>query len=494
MNVRLPCGPLDLAGLPDTAHCAFSDKERLEASARIAAFCARWAPPPAKSPADDLAAIVAAFSVGRAHDREARLLEHLASRYPGAVTMDELYDALLPPSAPEVAAKAVRKLISAVNSDLDRLEANRLRGFTITTLEAARQGSDVVVTLRPLASVNLLQRSLGDAWVDPKLRVAWGIYDSGDHAKASRDFLAVLERLPNRLSVAEIALCFYHFSKSLLKLNWSDELELILDGPYRRLSEALDDALEPERLQIKGILARQGGKLAEAFTCLDAAVARLTELAAAGEVPAATWRLLADAEVLQAQARIDQAVGVDRSRSGRDPLVRREALRFAEGALRRAHQHFDHYRPLSRTPSHYEGRLAGTTAFVTVAKSLIDPEKVVPAMWASAAEHARKGFEPRARKPFGVVAGRYALAVVLIAEALWRRAREGDAEVAARKLEEARAELKELVDGYLASGQVQLGPEFELPKVAGAIAAIDALRANSATHEHVPAAVFTPLV
>jgi hypothetical protein len=64
------------------------------------------------------------------------------------------------------------------------------------------------------------------------VQLALSLYDTGRYGEAISHMVGMFPMLrrPGSLSVPEHALFFYYFSKALLKLNWYDELQDVLEG------------------------------------------------------------------------------------------------------------------------------------------------------------------------------------------------------------------------------------------------------------------------
>ncbi|HEV2450551.1 MAG TPA: hypothetical protein VGS62_01320, partial [Streptosporangiaceae bacterium] len=219
---------------------------------------------------------------------------------------------------------------------------------------------------------------------------------------------------------------------------------------------------------------RQLGDLTAAQTCFDGAVNTLLEMLGTSSEPV-ILRSLGDSHVLQAQCRLDQAV------SNHSPeLIRGASLRIASEALDKATSYFARHREATGGGIHYEGRMHGAKAFLGVAISLVQPGSMTPRRWSEIETLARGAFEPeRDRKPFGIVAGKFALSVVLLAKARWQIiAPVGGGEAAAQvALEQADTLLRSIFIDYLEPGYVQLGARFEMPKVRLASSTVENLRA-----------------
>ena len=127
--------------------------------------------------------------------------------------------------------------------------------------------------------------------------------------------------------------------------------------------------------------------------------------------------------------------------------------------------------------THYEGRLKGTQGFITVAESIIFPERLSQERWKKTEYDARGAFEPeRDRKPFGIVAGKYALAIIWLAKGQWllRQPAEPDATTKAKQcFEDALQLLSSVYEEYILRKNVYLGPEFEMPKMKKALVTLN---------------------
>ena len=127
--------------------------------------------------------------------------------------------------------------------------------------------------------------------------------------------------------------------------------------------------------------------------------------------------------------------------------------------------------------THYEGRLKGTQGFITVAESIIFPERLSRERWEETKSDARGAFEPeRDRKPFGIVAGKYALAIIWLAKGQWLLHQQAEPEAttkAEQAFEDALQLLSNVYKEHILSKKVYLGPEFEMPKMKKALATLN---------------------
>ncbi len=422
--------------------------------AAIAEFCAQWHPPEIRDERAEINAVsIAASDANELDDRVSDLLRLLGTTYPEPITEEELCRRL------HIRRGSQESLLVRARQQLETRQRDSLSRFSV-------EESDKKYRLRRLPVADLLDRSPeAHAGLNYQLRLALSLYDAGRYGEAVAHMATMFDSLstrPGTLTVPEHALFLYYLSKALLKLNWYDDLRDVLEGPYWELSRSLLKDLEVERLHVAGIRFRQLGDLSAAQACFDGAVNLLLEMLGGGENPV-ILRSLGDSYVLQAQCRLDHAVS-----SSQPALVREASLRTATEALGRATSCFARSRELTGAGIHYEGRLYGARAFLGVATSLVDPAAMTRQRWLEIEGLARGGFEPeRERKPFGVVAGKYALSVVLLAKARWHSTIAGrGGEVAARAaLDQANILLRSVYQDYLEPGYVQLGPTFEMPKV-----------------------------
>ncbi|WP_329391666.1 CHAT domain-containing protein [Streptomyces sp. NBC_01716] len=387
----------------------------------------------------------------------AALIRVLAEAYPSAIGEGELLLRL------DVAhRRRLSALVREANQALTARNRDELSRFSITGVKDTEQG----YCLRRRPVTDLIERSpAAHAKLDYHLRLAFGLYDVGDYRQSIAHLVDRLEssqRNHGLLTVPEHSLLFYYLSKSLLKLNRYEELLVVLEGPYRNLSQSVLADLEVERLHIAGVRHRQLGELGPAQTCFEAAIATLEPSLRAAREPAVLCGL-GDSWVLLAQCRLEQALS-----PSPPELVRNAALRSAHEALRNGSAQFAELRGVTGVGTHYEGRLNGTAAFATVVSSLVNLQAVTQTMWDKAVESARGGFTPeRDRKPFGIVAGKFALSSVLLAQARWHcLARAGSGESRAREcVSQAFALLTSLRTDHMDTKRVHLGHQFEIPKI-----------------------------
>jgi hypothetical protein len=436
-------------------------------SAVIAAFCGRWQPPEVRDERAEINAIsIAASDSNELDDRVSDLLRLLGTTYPEPVTEEELCRRL------RIKRGAQQPLLLRAREQLEVRQRDSLSRFSV-------EDSSSTYRLRRLPVADLLDRSPdAHAGLNYQLRLALSLYDVGRYGEAVAHMATMFDSLvtrPGTLTVPEHALFLYYLSKALLKLNWYGDLLGVLEGPYWKLSQSLLKDLEVERLHVAGIRFRQLGDLSAAQTCFDGAVNILLEMLAGGEDPV-IMRSLGDSYVLQAQCRLDHAVS-----SRHANLVREASLRTAAEALGKAASCFKRSRELTGVGIHYEGRLYGTRAFLGVATSLVNPDAMTRERWLECEGLARGGYEPeRERKPFGVVAGKYAMSVVLLAKARWHSLADGNGGDGAAQatLDLADKLLRSVFEDYLEPGHVQLGPTFEMPKVQLVSRALEELRAE----------------
>jgi tetratricopeptide (TPR) repeat protein len=303
----------------------------------------------------------------------------------------------------------------------------------------------------------------------PQLRIACASYDAGDYHRATEYFVRLLPSVQHghTFTNPEITQFLYYFSKNLLKLNWYHSLGELIAGPYRRFSQVLQNELDAEWLQIEGMRYRQQLDIASALVCFDWAI-RLLGKAAASQPSAKLSLGLADAYVLQTQACLDQAVYL-----AKEVVAREASFELAQNCMEQARRYYIDFWKQSTMSTHYEGRLKGTQGFITVAESIIFPERLSQERWKETESDARGAFEPeRNRKPFGIVAGKYALAIIWLAKGQWllRQQAEPDAPTKAERcFEDSLQLLSNVYEEHILSGNVYLGPEFEMPKMKKAL-------------------------
>lgn len=434
--------------------------------AAIGEFCARWHPPEVRDERAEINAVsIAASDANELDDRVSDLLRLLGMTYPDQVTEEELCRRL------RIKRGTQKPLLRRARQQLETRQRDSLSRFSV-------EESGSRYRLKRLPVADLLDRSPDShAGLNYQLRLALSLYDVGRYGDAVAHMTTMFDSLssrPGTLTVPEHALFLYYLSKALLKLNWYDDLLDVLEGPYRELSQSLLKDLEVERLHVAGIRFRQLGDLSAAQTCFDGALNILLEMLGDDEDPV-ILRSLGDSHVLQAQCRLDQAVS-----SSQPSLVREACLRTATEALDKATSCFARSRELTGAGIHYEGRLYGARAFLGIATSLVEPAAMTRQRWLEIEGLARGGFEPeRERKPFGVVAGKYALSVVLLAKARWHAAtadRSGEVATQAA-VNQANMLLRSVFEDYLEPGHVQLGPTFEMPKVQLVSRTLEELRA-----------------
>jgi tetratricopeptide (TPR) repeat protein len=322
------------------------------------------------------------------------------------------------------------------------------------------------------------------SYLDPLPQKARATYDEGDYEQAILFFDELVTDISrvNALSNQETAQCLYYLAKTLLKLNWYNSLSELMAGPYHRFSRLSQHELDAEVLQIEGTGFRQAGNIGNSLTCFEEAT-YLLEQARAARPDAQLTLALADVLVLKSHAYLDQALCV-----GGTPIVREAALGLAKQCLTHAGAHYDAFRVQSGGhPTHYEGRLKGAQGFTTVAESIIFPNRLTEKRWSDTELNARGAFEPEhERKAFGIVAGKYALAVIWLAKGQWFLQQKTVPNAAERALHCFRDALNMLAQTYkehVVSGRVFLGPRFELPKMKRLLLAL---------HTEVTALGYTP--
>jgi hypothetical protein len=427
----------------------------------ITRFCSRWQTPLPRDERDELTALMERLHTSPGADGDAmRLLSLLNASYPHGVK-----DHHVRRNFGDTSDDALGEIRNRAEALLKKVSESATSQFAVAVEVSHPSVAEPVTTrkyfLRRMPISTLLERS-PDAHVGLPydLRFALSLYDAGHYLESVAQMTGIIDLVctsSTALSVPELALFLYYLSKSLLKLNWYAELEMVLDGPYQALSRSVLRDLEVERLQVAGTRFRQLGDYIAAQACFDGAVDMIPH----SSVPA-VLRRMGDCHAMRAQSRLDQAV-----RHDLPDTARIASLRTARTALNQAVLSFDALRESTGTGTHYEGRLHGTLAFLDVATSLVTPEAMTSDQWRRTERHARMAFEPsRERKPFGVVAGRYALAVVNLAEARWHALAGDEAGLAAAAapLESAVRQLRELFEHYLAR-RVNLGVTFELAKL-----------------------------
>jgi len=315
---------------------------------------------------------------------------------------------------------------------------------------------------------------------DYTLNVMWATYQVGAYENALF-WAQKLMRDGTALSLEQRALFSYACAKTLLKLNRYDELERFLSLVFEPLSEVMRHAIAPELLEIKGVLRRHQGDLLDAICCFDAAVEELESLGSIGDAerPAVLRIALGDALVLRAQVLLDHAIG----RADFDT-----ALRSARSAMAKARRQYEGV----ESESHFEGRYFGTSAFVVVVESLLVPESLDEDRWTSARLHAQQAGAGTNRKSLGRLAGRYAEAMVSLAEALWRTSQAPGDPLVDVLLKDA----GERLDDILSDDQtVFLGPLYERPKLADAAAVVRRISQDGPVAvKDLDRGIFTPLV
>jgi hypothetical protein len=355
--------------------------------------------------------------------------------------------------------------------------------------------------LRPLSVFTLMGRTRAASHSDPRLREGWARYDSGDYLESVRTLTCLLPTVyrQGRMTIGELTLLFYYLAKALLKLNWYELLDELLSGPYLRLStEIVNGDLEAERLQIMAISLRQRNRPADASACLHEAVRLLNQAVVQHRHPSIAMTL-ADTQVLLVQTSLDQALD-----PAQPVTMQHLRLREAHAALSKAKTHYEQWWSEAQTgePVHYEGRLHGTAAFLTVARSIIEPDAISPEDWTRAEKNARMGYEPaRYRKPFGIVAGRYAHAIVLLSKARWYELHPDHTPGPDERLAILRAGSRLLRDTrrkFLDTGEVILGTAYEGPKFHQALQLFNVLMSADPPSppwpDHATVQLLTPLV
>lgn len=431
--------------------------------ATIEEFCRLWRPPELRDERTEINAVtMSALPPDGDDHRPHDLLRVLGATYPKPILETELVGMLGLAANAEVAA--IRR---KANQLLVDRRGEQLSQFSVQTFPAADSKDERVYQLVRLPIAQLLDRSPeSHAGLNRDLRLGLSFYDVGRYAESVAQIASMLPALranPGMLTVPEQALLFYYLSKSLLKLNWYEELHEVLEGPYQKLSHSVLKDLEVERLQVAGLRFRQLGELPAAQSCMDGALSILSWMAKTTRNEPVLLRGFGDGHVLRAQIRLDLAVDV-----ASPHVVRIANVSTADAALQKGQTYFERLRRITRAGNHYEGRLHGTRAFLGVVRSLLEPDTVSAADWAKWEATARGGFEPaRDRKVFGIVAGKYAMSVVLLAKARWHSlAERGGGEAAARQaVTESNTLLRSLFEDYLEPARVHIGARFELPKI-----------------------------
>lgn len=412
---------------------------------------------------------------------------------PGSVMFDQLVHSYPSPVSEEDLHRftlndlPINLQVDAINQRLAKLHTNRLPEFRVVQVTMPNEESGWRISALDITT--LLSRTPRDISImDPVLRAAWSLYDAGSYAESLGLFLRVAGELSGgslHLTRSELALFFYYFSKCLLKMNMYPALIGCVDGPYQNFSDALCPELETERLQIAGVYYRHQGDLAAAQACLDSAVEKLESAATEASSPLA-WRSLADAYVLSVHPRLDAAV------RSTGQMVGDITLQQAETMHRRAREAFERYWSEAGQSTHYEGRLAGTEAFLAVARSVIDHTRMTSTDWHHATAQARHGFEPESeRKPVGVLAGRAAFASVKLAWARWELLTDPTATSTARAhLSEAAEALAIVFEQHVK--RVELGRRFEFRKLVAIQRAVE--RLTEGTNTDIDPDALTPLI
>lgn len=469
----------------------------------IRRFCERWRPERVAEQ-DALQAILAEYGATLTVDDAPYVdyLKLLVASHPEGRTRADLATALNLEGADQASVR-LYQLRGRLNRDLMALFSNPLQ-YQVYVVPDQQQAPELAElerreVLRPLSAFTLLGRTRAAPHADPRLREGCAQYDRGDYLDCAGTLVHLLPEIhrPGRMTVGELTLLLYHLAKTLLKLNWYGLLDSLLTGPYQRFStEVVNGDLEAERLQIMAIGLRQRSRPADAAACLREAV-RLLQRAVMQHRHPAIALTLADSEVLLVQTSLDEVVD-----QARPAEVRRLRLREAHDALSRAKRYYEQWWSEAQAPEpvHYEGRLNGTAAFLTVARSVLEPATLTSEDWKLAERNARMGYEPaRYRKPFGVVAGHYAHATVLLAKAHWHHVGRdsGTAEESVVALRAGKRLLQSARKRYLDTGEVTLGGAYEGPRFYRLLEIFDNLLSNglpSLWPDPRTAALLTPLV
>src|SRR5579859_1078152 len=294
-----------------------------------------------------------------------------------ALTFDALVEAY-PEPMPDSAPNAGGHAVGEINRVLARLASNRLA--EVRVLRKVEEGLTPSLEISCVDVASLLSHSPhGVEAFHPTLRAAFGLYDAGSYSAALKQFSHLAAALSDGLTLtrSELALFFYYLSKCLLKLNMYGSLLRCVDGPYRAFSAAVCPELESERLVLAGVAYRHQGEFGLAQACIDDAINQLILVSEASSAPVALLSL-ADAYVLSAHPRFDQAA------ISTGTLAQQASLRSAATALKQAERTYEMYWKANGQASHYEGRLSGTIAYMTVMRSIIEPNELDADAWASA--------------------------------------------------------------------------------------------------------------
>jgi tetratricopeptide (TPR) repeat protein len=395
------------------------------------------------------------------------------------VTRNEICDQLFLGRARQNSIEQLESIRNRINSILLGLPSNFLSNYQIRIHPSPIDDPNFddlarIESLVPTTGTLTFSLSMDRiSFVHPQLSLACASYDSGNYNGAVEYFHKLLPTIQYEhiFTNSDIIQFLHYLSKTLIKLNWYDLLGYFLSGPYRRFSQLMQNELEAEILQIDGIRYRQQLDTANAQICFDQAI-RLLEKSSTIQPSAKLSLNLSDVFVLQTQAYLDQAVCV-----AKDIIVQEASLKLAKKSLEQGQKHSNDYFKQSNRPTHYEGRLKGTQGFVTVAESIIFPEHLSEEQWVEAESDAAHAFQPkRDRKPFGIVAGKYALAIIWLAKGQWLLRQETGMDVASKALKCFQDGLDILISAYteyIASGKVYLGPTFEMPKFKKAVLALN---------------------
>lgn len=455
------------------AHGGFSDEAAVDREAvwrTLARLCERWRPTDIRDEQSEIRGIMPSIETDRESGKAValELMRLLGEAYPEVVRESELMESLGLRRRGELTA-----VMREANQRLNEINPRLLSKFSVEIKEGDSRG----YRLRRRPVSDLIERSPeAHKGIDYRLRLGFGLYDVGHYMQAVTRLVECWEQVEDgrrgngRFSVPETGLLFYYLSKALLKLNRYAELLDFLEGPYQRFSQSLLTDLEVQRLHVAGVRYRQLGDLGSAQTCFEAAISLLRDMLGTDKDPALNCGL-GDSHVLLAQCRLEQAVSPKKQE-----MVRTAALRSARECIAEASIQFSLMRSVTGAGTHYEGRLNGTTAFLTVVESLVSPQTVDTEAWEKAIDYARGGFTPeRDRKPFGIVAGKFALSIVLLANARWYCLVEEDERSAMGCLKESKELMDSLEADYLGPDQVFLGASFEKKKMESVSSTIEML-------------------
>ena len=423
------------------------------------------------------------------------------------VTRDEIYRTIWPKESTDTFIKKLNWTRSYVNKRLLQLRCNHLANYQVRIYPSPGANPNFnellrIETLIPTTATSLAQwptdsnthwpnpdskdvnRSVSrtDAILQP-LHLAVAAYDAGRFPLAIHLFDQLMSSFPKTesiLTLAETTQFLYGLAKTLLKLNWYETLDKFLSMPYQRFSDLMQNRLDTELLMIAGICYRQQRDAANANACFDSALNFLKNALESQPNEVKLFQNIADIYVLKSQVHLDQCLCV---KSG--PLSLEPNFALATECMKNAKENYREYWKGLALPTHYEGRLHGMQSFITVAQSQLFPEQVSSKHWEEAEKNARSGFEPaNQRKPFGIVAGKYALSIVWLAKGMWLLNQLKKNDEAIRTFEKALRLLSSVFNNIHSdlenplANEVYLGPKYELPKVEKTILILQDILAN----------------